>query len=97
MVDRRVGAQLRRVAYHIAGAEVVGALRGGQVLAVGQRAPPGIALDIAVGARGGGAAHQVVHVAVVAADVLDEPIARVARVPGVDGRRTVAALAEVPA
>ncbi len=97
MVDRRVGAQLRRIAHHVAGAEVVGAFRGGQILAVGQRAPPGIALDIAVGARGGGAAHQVVHVAVVAADVLDEPIARVARVPSVDGRRTVAALAEVPA
>ena len=97
VVDRRVGAQLRRVAHHVAGAKVVGALRGGQVLAVGKRAPPGIALDVAVGARGGGAAHQVVHIAVVAADVLDEPVARVARIPRVDGRRTMAALAEVPA
>ena len=94
MVRGRVRAQLGRI---VARAEVVGALGGGEVRPLVKRAPVRVALDAAVRPGDGGSCHEVVDVAVLAARMLDEAVARVAGVPRVDGGRAVAGLAVVAA
>ena len=94
MVGGRVRAQLGRI---VARPQVVGALGRGQVLPLGQRAPPRVAFDAAVRTGSARRAYQVVDVGVLAARVLDEAVARVAGVPRVDGGRAVARLAVMAA